>query len=114
MRYTARATTSGRAHALAFTKDLAREHPEFTKGRFDIHVIAPGRLLVSAIDEPVSAADDESDPVLGAFLGFLEQQMEMRPDLIRPFTARDVEGLDELLKDTVVDPDEDLGDFTLP
>ncbi|HEX8695368.1 MAG TPA: type II toxin-antitoxin system PrlF family antitoxin [Longimicrobium sp.] len=114
MRYTARATTSGRAHALAFTKDLAREHPEFTKGRFDVHVIAPGRLLVSAIDDVEEEEGDDSDPVLEAFLGFLEGQMAARPDLIRPFTAADVEGLDELLKDVEVGLDDDLGDFTLP
>lgn len=114
MPYSARATTSGNAHALAFTKDLAKEHPEFTKGRFEVHVIAPGRLLVTALDDVEDAHDFDSDPVLGAFLGFLEQQIQSRPDLIHPFTSKDVEGLDELLKDVEMDLEEDLGDFTLP
>ncbi len=114
MPYSARATTSGTAPALAFSQSFAAEHPEFTKGRFEAHVIAPGRLLISA---PVEVAEhEEDDPVLGAFLGFLEQSMQDQPELLRPLTARDVAGLDELLEGVEVDLDADLGDddYVLP
>lgn len=114
MPYTARATTSGTAPALAFSKAFAAEHPEFTEGRFEAHVIAPGRLLISA---PVEAVDnDENDPVLGAFLGFLERSMQEHPELVRPMTAGELAGLDELLEGVEVDPDEDLrdADYVLP
>jgi hypothetical protein len=48
------------------------------------------------------------------FLAFLDQAMLAEPARLRPFTASDVEGLDELLAEVEVDPDEDLGDFVLP
>lgn len=112
MSYSARATTSGTAPALAFSRAFAEAHPEFTQGRFEVHVIAPGRLLVSA---PVDAEEHGDDPVLGVFLDFLDHQLVRRPDLARPFTAADVAGLDELLEGVEVDLDEDLGDdFVLP
>jgi prlF antitoxin for toxin YhaV_toxin len=113
MPYTARATTSGTAPALAFTKAFANEHPEFTEGRFDVFVIAPGRMLVSA---PVEIeADGGDDPVLETFLSFLDRQMHEHPELIRPFTADDVEGLDDLLAGAEVDLDGRIDDdFVLP
>jgi antitoxin PrlF len=113
MTYTARATTSGTAPALAFSKAFAEAHPEFTQGRFEAHVIAPGRMLVSA---PVGIEEDEDDdPVLGAFLDFLDVEMKARPELVRPFTAGDIQGLDELLDGVDVDLDGALSDeFTLP
>jgi antitoxin PrlF len=112
MPYSARATTSGTAPALAFSKAFANEHPEFTEGRFEAYVIAPGRLLVTA---PLPAEDEEDDPVLGAFLGFMSAQMQARPELIRPFSAADLEGVDDLLTGVEADPDEQIDDdFTLP
>jgi antitoxin PrlF len=116
MPYTARATTSGTAPALAFSKAFAAEHPEFTEGRFEAHVIAPGRLLISAPVEVADENEDEDDPVLGAFLGFLERSMREHPELVRPITARDIEGLDEMLEGIEVDLDEDLRgvDYVLP
>ena len=113
MPYTARATTSGTAPALAFSRAFASEHPEFTDGRFDVHVIAPGRILISAHVEV--AEEDEDDPLLDAFLGFLDQQIREHPELLRPFTARDIEGVDELLSGVEVDLDGRLDDdFELP
>lgn len=112
MSYTARATTSGTAPALAFSRAFAAEHPEFTEGRFEAHVIAPGRLLISA---PVVEEEEDDDPVLGAFLSFLDRQMTERPDLIRPFTAADIEGVAELVSGVEVDLDEEIDeDFVLP
>lgn len=110
MSYTLRATTSGKQHALAMSKSLVDEHPEFASGRFSAHVVAPGHMLIST-NAPVPA-DDGDDPVVGAYLAFLEASMLSRPDLITPFTASDVAGLDELLKGVEADLDEDLGDGT--
>jgi antitoxin PrlF len=59
-------------------------------------------------------AEEADDPVVLAYLDFLAQAMSDRPDLIRPFTEADVEGLEELLEGVESDLDEDLGDFELP
>jgi antitoxin PrlF len=113
MPYTARATTSGTAPALAFTKAFATEHPEFTAGRFEAHVIAPGRLLISAQVE--AEVEDGDDPVLGAFLSFLDRQMSEHPEMIRPLTAAELAAIDELVEDVEVDLDEEIDpDFVLP
>lgn len=59
--------------------------------------------------------DWEQDNVtLEAFLALVDREMQLHPERIRPFTARDVEGLDELLAGVDVDLEEDLGDFMLP
>jgi hypothetical protein len=113
MTYTVRATTSGKQHALAMSKRLVDDHPEFARGRFVAHVVAPGHMLVSTQDVDEAEDGDES-PVLDAFLAFLGEQMRAHPEMITPFTRADVEGLDELLAGVEADRDEDLGDFTLP
>jgi hypothetical protein len=58
----------------------------------------------------------EDHPVLLAFLGFLERSMREHPELLRPLTASDIAGLDELLEGVEVDLDMELGDdeYTLP
>lgn len=114
MPYTARATTSGTAPALAFPKAFAAEHPEFTEGRFEVHVISPGRLLISA---PVEEADEDADdPVLAAFLGFLEKSMAEHPELVRPMSATEFARVSEMLEGVEADLDAPLGDddYVLP
>jgi len=56
----------------------------------------------------------EEDSMLADFLASLDRAMQDDPSQLRPFTASDVEGLSDLLAGVEVDPDEDLGDFTLP
>ncbi|HYJ78888.1 MAG TPA: type II toxin-antitoxin system PrlF family antitoxin [Longimicrobiaceae bacterium] len=113
MPYTLRATTSGKQHALAMPKGFVEENPEFAQGRFSAHVVAPGHVLISA-DATVADDSDQDDPVVGAYLAFLDQEMQRRPDRISPLTHGDVAGLDSLLADVELSRDEDLGDFTLP
>jgi hypothetical protein len=112
MTFTAKAATSGNSRALRLDAALFKSHPEFAKGEFAVHVLGPGTMLVTATN-PASAAD-EQDPVLTAYLAFLDNQMKARPDLIRPLTGAHVAGLDQLLAGVVVNRDEDLGDFELP
>jgi hypothetical protein len=61
-------------------------------------------------------ADTEADPMLSRFLDFLDQEIRRNPESLRPLTARDIEGVDELLDRVEVDGDEPLGDpdFVLP
>jgi hypothetical protein len=103
MPYTARPTTTGNQAAWAFPQDFRQDHPEAFAGRCDVHVLSPGTFLVTTQVE-ADEKEVEPDPVVGAFLGFLETQMAARPDLITPLSQADVEGLDELL-DGVPDGD---------
>lgn len=103
---------------MAVALNPCRAHPEFERGRVSAYVVAPGMMLVR-IAEPAGAASDaeEYDPVLAAYLGFVETQMTGHPALLRELTSADVAGLDDLLDGVVVDLDaplEDADDFVLP
>ena len=112
MTYRAKAATVGNSKALRLDSALFREHPEFATGEFAVSVIAPGCMLVQATAEH---AGDETDPVFDAFLGFVEHQMGLRPDLISALISADRREADEILRGVRSDPDEDLGDdFELP
>lgn len=111
MTYHATATSTGNSKGLRLDAALYREHPEFASGQFDVDVIAPGRLLVRALQD----AEPVTDPVFAAFFAFLSQQMVDNPARITPFSAKDTAGLDELLEGVVADQNEDLGDdFEMP
>lgn len=111
MTYHATATSTGNSKGLRLDAALYREHPEFASGQFDVDVIAPGRLLVRALQE----AEPVADPVFDAFFAFLDHQMAANPAQITPFSAKDSAGVEELLDGVVADRNEDLGDdFEIP
>ncbi len=109
MPYSGRATKSGNSQAMAFEKALFRAHPEFATGRLTADYIGPGYLLVRALPD---AAEETSgtDPVLGAYLAFLERDMQAKPERIQPLPADLIARAQELVGHVDVDPDEDLGD----
>jgi antitoxin PrlF len=113
----AKATTTGNSRALQLEAALVRAHPELATGRFDVHVVAPGRFLI--VSTPASSSGDEAeeeDPLLSTFLAFLNGEMQRSPALLRPLTVGDVREMDSLVRDVVVDDrDADLGDdFVMP
>lgn len=65
-------------------------------------------------DEGSSSEDD--DRILMAFLSFLDESMRKHPELVRPLTAGDISGLDDLLDGVDADLDAPLGDddYVLP
>lgn len=112
MPYTGRATRTGNSKAIRFESALFTSHPEFAEGDMEADVIAPGCLLIRT---RAQGNDEGRDPVFGVYLAFLEQQIAERPELLRPLTAEDVAGLDELLDGVVYDREEALDDeFELP
>ncbi|HZG43247.1 MAG TPA: type II toxin-antitoxin system PrlF family antitoxin [Longimicrobium sp.] len=115
MSYTGKATTAGNSKALSFESALFKAHPEFGAGRFEAHVIAPGTLLVTSAEDAAVAPEAEDDPVLLAYLAFLERQMGTHPELIQPLDMDLLARMDALLGDIEVDLTEDLGpDAHLP
>ncbi len=113
MPYTGRATKTGNSRGFRFESALFAAHPEFATGEVEAEVIAPGRLLVRT--RHVAVQNEETDPVMDAFLAFLSDQMQKHPGDIVALTAEDIEGLDELLAGVEYDPGERLDeDFELP
>jgi hypothetical protein len=112
MPYTGRATRTGNSKAIRLESALFTSHPEFAQGDMEADVIAPGCLLIRTRAE---GNDESQDPVFGAYLAFLEEQITKHPELLQPLTTEDVAGLDELLDGVVYDKEEALdGEFELP
>jgi len=109
MSYAGKATTAGNSKALSFESALFKAHPEFGAGRFEAHVIAPGTLLVTSAED-ASVAAEVDDPVLLAYLAFLEQQMVAHPELIQPLDPALLARIDDLVGDMDVDLTEAFGD----
>lgn len=115
MTYRGRATRSGNSKAIAFEAALYRTHPEFESGRFKADYIGPGTLLIRAASD---TKDDpsEQDPVLAAFLAFLEHDMGKHPERIQPLPPELIARAENLVGHIEVDWDEDMGeeDVALP
>ena len=80
-------TTTGRSEAIRLDKALFKAHPEFRqRAKVRAHVIGPGHLLVTLADDPAHDApsDVERDPVVSAYLAFLERDMLAHPDQVTP------------------------------
>ena len=78
--------------------------------------MAPHDHCGSTDVDPELPFEDEDDPVLLAFLAFLDESMCDHPELLKPLTVADIAGLDELLEGIEVDLDAPLGDndYCLP
>jgi len=101
-------TTTGRSGALRLEKSFFQAHPEFRqKAKLRVHHIGPGQLLISVEDGPKAVVTEEADdPVVSAYLAFLEKDMAANPGSLSPFTNGELEKLIDLLKDVSVN-DED-------
>lgn len=79
-RFAGKVTRAGNSDAIRFEQAFFKTNPEFN-GRVHAQVIAPGVALVStAAAKPERAGDD---PVLRAWLTFLERDMAARPAAVR-------------------------------
>ena len=72
-------------------------------------VISHGQVLISVVDEALSARL-EDDPVVEAFLGFLAEDMQSHPNRIAPLSQAAMERVQKLTKDVVVHDSELLPD----
>lgn len=62
-------------------KNLFKQHPEFKQSaEVKADVIAPGKMLIS-VQNNTSSADNE-DPIVSAFLAFIEKDMIENPSSI--------------------------------
>jgi antitoxin PrlF len=108
-------TTTGRSEALRLDKALFKAHPEFRrKARIRAHVIGPGSLLVTLDPDErdgAQAPDEvERDPVVSAYLAFLERDLREHPERVQPFTEDELARLEALTKGVVVSDDETIPD----
>lgn len=109
-------TTTGRSEALRLEKALFKAHPEFRqRAKIRAHVIGPGSLLVtldSNEGEAIEAVGGtiERDPVVAAYLSFLQRDMSEHPDRLSPFTETDIARIQALTKYVSVSDDDVIPD----
>jgi antitoxin PrlF len=112
-------TTTGRSEALRLDKALFKTHPEFKqRAKIRAHVLGPGSLLVtleSNADEDRPGSDSvERDPVIAAYLSFLERDMGEHPERLQPFTEADIARIHALTRNVTVSDEEIIpADVTL-
>jgi antitoxin PrlF len=108
-KYTGSITTSGKSEAIRFEKGLFRQNPEFRQqAKVQAHVIGPGQMLVSVVNG--SELDAAEDPIVMAFLAFLEKDIQDRPDRVAVVSETDIARAKELTKDVAVTDDDTIGD----
>lgn len=112
--YKGKVTTTGSSKAVRLGKQFFVDHPEFeVSAHVMVRSVSPGYVLM-AVDAPrtVGEKTDDLDPIVGAFLSFMETDLKANPHKVQPLdlsrVAALVEGV-EPLRD-----DEDLpADFAL-
>jgi antitoxin PrlF len=111
--YAGTITTTGKSEAIRLDKALFRSHPEFRqKAKVQAHVIGPGTMLLSLSE--AATTRKEADPVMAAFLSFLDRDVSQAPGRVEPLAATRIAEADDLTKGVAVDDDEPLpGDVTL-
>lgn len=101
--YRGEQTKTGNSSGFRFEGALFKSHPEFN-GEVTAHVLAPGRLLVTAKPKKHKSVD----PVMAAFLAFLAQDIAQAPQHIRPLDAKLTKRIDRLVENVPVSPQEEL------
>jgi antitoxin PrlF len=72
-------TTTGKSEAIRLDKALFRLHPEFRqKAKVRAQVISPGHALIAVVGDETVLSEEE-DPVVTAFLAFLEKDLKDKP-----------------------------------
>lgn len=106
-------TTTGKSEAIRLDKALFKAHPEFRqRAKVRAHVIGTGHLLVTLADDAMSTPPDdlECDPVVSAYLAFLEQDMLAHPDHISPYPTTELAALRRLTDGVAVSDDDVIPD----
>jgi len=107
--YVGTITTTGKSEAIRLEKSLFKSHPEFRqRSKVQAHVIGHGTMLVSVADDETTESD--VDPIMAAFLSFLDSEIAQSPDRIKPLSATRIDEARELTKGVEVSDDESLPD----
>ena len=100
--YRGKQTRTGNSSGFRFESALFKSHPEFN-GNVVAHVLAPGRLLVTA-----EAEKKTTDPIMESFLAFLGRGIADSPEAVRPLDEALAGRIDSLVKGVKVRKDEPL------
>lgn len=110
-KYKGSITTTGNSGAIQIEKNLFNQHPEFAqKSKVLVSFIGPGNILISLQNKEINPVNKEADPILTAFLAFLEQDMINNPNNIKVFLQSNFDKSRELTLDVNVSDDDIISD----
>jgi len=102
-KYSGKVTPVGNSKGIRLDAAFFKAHPEF-QGAVRATVLADGQVLLSARSSGKKAKSGEKeDPVLLAFLGFLEVQMTAQPERITAADPAQLARIGKLVKGVKVD-----------
>ncbi len=105
MSYKGKITTSGSSEAIRLDKDLFKQNPEFKQqAEVRADIIGPGKMLISVLDRAEVA--QEEDPIVGAFLAFLENDLAKNQSAVSPLSAETVARAKALTEGVVFNDDD--------
>lgn len=108
MSYKGKITTAGTSNAIRLEKDLFKQNPEFKQqAEVRADIIGPGKMLISVLNNPNT--ENEDDPIVGAFLAFLEKDMTQHPAKIASLDTNTIARAKALTAGMTV-TDDDFGD----
>lgn len=107
MSYLGKISTSGNSEAIRLDKNLFKQHPEFKQqAQVRVDVIGPGTMLLRVLDE--QEAVEDCDPMIDAFLSFIEKDALANPKNITPVSEKQMQKIAELTAGMDVSDDEEL------
>ena len=105
MSYKGRITTSGTSEAIRLDKALFTRHPEFKQAAaVKADIIGQGTMLISVVDK--LAIENDNDPIVDAFLSFLEKDMSENAATITAIDAQTIAKAKTLTVGVTVTDDE--------
>ncbi len=108
MAYKGKITTSGTSEAIRLEKELFKQNPEFKQqAEVRADIIGPGKMLISVLGK--QEKDLEEDPIVEAFLSFLERDMQKNPTNLSPLDPATIKKA-KALTSKVVYSDKDFDD----
>lgn len=98
---------AGNSRSFRVEKEFFNAAPEFaTLGSpIRVDIIGPGTFIVR-ID--TSASEETADPVIGAWLSFIDRDIASNPGQLIGFTGPEVSELERLVSNVVVDDSHEL------
>jgi antitoxin PrlF len=101
--------TTGNSRGLRLEKAFFKAAPEFgtTGSAIRADLIGPGTVLIR-VDAPLPEAS--GDPVIGAWLSFLDAEMRTHPERLTAFQKSEVAALERLVAGVDVKDEETLPD----
>jgi hypothetical protein len=100
-KYQGKVAALGNSKALRLEAGFFKSHPLFASGAVvDAQAIGEGVVIIRAKRTPNIP---ETDPVMDAFLAFIEQDMTSHPETIQPMSTQELDEIASLVEGVEID-----------